>query len=113
MTTTRTMVRPESMTTLDLNQYEVWFVTGSQHLYGNETLEIVAQHSQEIVKKFDDSRKVPVRVLFKPIVTTPEQIPDVVLAANSAPNCIGLIAWMHTFSPAKMWILGLKLLQKP
>lgn len=101
------------MTKVDLKQFEVWFITGSQHLYGKETLEIVAQHSQEVAKELDRAQQIPVRVVFKPVLTTPEQIRDVVLAANSAPNCIGLVAWMHTFSPAKMWILGLKTLQKP
>lgn len=101
------------MTKVDLKQFEVWFITGSQHLYGKETLGIVAQNSQELAKELDRAQQIPVRVVFKPVLTTPEQIRDVVLAANSAPNCIGLVAWMHTFSPAKMWILGLKTLQKP
>jgi L-arabinose isomerase len=101
------------MTSIDLKQYEVWFITGSQHLYGQETLETVARHSQELAGAFDNAEQIPVRVVFKPVLTTPEQIRDVVLAANAAPNCVGLIAWMHTFSPAKMWILGLRMLQKP
>jgi L-arabinose isomerase len=101
------------MPAIDLNQYEVWFVTGSQDLYGDETLRKVAWHSQKVAAALDAAPQIPVRVVFKPVLTTPEQIRDVILAANAAPNCIGLVAWMHTFSPAKMWIAGLKLLQKP
>lgn len=98
---------------LDLKQYEVWFVTGSQHLYGPKTLEQVAEHSREIASALDASTHIPVQVLFKPVLTTPEAIRELCLEANSAKNCVGLIAWMHTFSPAKMWIAGLNLLKKP
>jgi L-arabinose isomerase len=101
------------MSKVDLHQFEVWFITGSQHLYGDGTLKVVAQHSQEIARGFEGAKQIPVRVVCKPLLTTPEQIRDVVLAANSAPSCIGLIAWMHTFSPAKMWIHGLRMLYKP
>ncbi|NJN27270.1 MAG: L-arabinose isomerase [Cyclobacteriaceae bacterium] len=96
-----------------LSQYEVWFVTGSQHLYGEETLKQVATHSQEIATAFDTSDTIPVRVVFKPVLTTPDAIYQLALDANSTTNCVGIIAWMHTFSPAKMWIGGLKILQKP
>jgi L-arabinose isomerase len=98
---------------IDLKKYEVWFVTGSQHLYGHETLEIVAQHSQQIARSLDASAKIPVRVVFKPVLTTPDAIRDLCLEANVAKNCIGLVTWMHTFSPAKMWIAGLTALNKP
>jgi L-arabinose isomerase len=98
---------------LDLKQYEVWFVTGSQHLYGPETLEQVAVDSREIASGLDSSKEIPVQVVFKPVLTTPEDIRELCLQANSAKNCIGLITWMHTFSPAKMWIAGLSLLRKP
>jgi L-arabinose isomerase len=101
------------MPAIDLKQFEVWFVTGSQDLYGDETLREVDRHSQEVAAALDAAPQIPVRIVFKPVLTTPEQIRDVVLAANAAPNCIGIAAWMHTFSPAKMWIAGLKLLQKP
>ena len=97
----------------DLNQYEVWFVTGSQHLYGEETLKQVAEHSTEIAKAFDNSEVIPVKVVFKPVLTTPDAIYKLCVDANSSKNCVGIIAWMHTFSPAKMWIGGLKALQKP
>ena len=99
--------------TIDLGQFEVWFLTGSQHLYGDEILETVTQHSKEITGYLDQQDEIPVRVIHKPTLTTPESIYEVCQAANSASNCIGLILWMHTFSPAKMWIRGLKALQKP
>jgi L-arabinose isomerase len=98
---------------IDLKQYEVWFVTGSQHLYGPKTLETVAEHSCEIAAALGASAHMPVNVVFKPVLTTPETIKELCLEANSSPNCIGLITWMHTFSPAKMWIAGLTLLKKP
>src|SRR5512134_186678 len=98
---------------IDLKGYEVWFVTGSQHLYGPKTLETVAEHSKEIAAALGASVHVPVQVVFKPVLTTPESIRELCLEANSAKNCIGLITWMHTFSPAKMWIAGLSLLKKP
>ena len=98
---------------IDLKGYEVWFVTGSQHLYGPKTLETVAEHSREIAAALDTSAHIPVQVVFKPVLTTPESIRELCLEANSAKQCVGLITWMHTFSPAKMWIAGLDLLKKP
>ena len=92
---------------------EVWFVVGSQHLYGPEALAQVADNGRFIANALDNSGKLPVKVVFKPIVTTPEEVYNVCQEANSAKNCIGLICWMHTFSPAKMWIAGLQVLQKP
>ncbi len=93
--------------------YEIWFVTGSQQLYGDETLRKVAEHSGQIAAALSAAETIPVQVLSKPVLTTPESIRRLMLDANSAPDCIGLILWMHTFSPAKMWIAGLKALQKP
>jgi L-arabinose isomerase len=98
---------------IDLKQFEVWFITGSQHLYGPETLETVAEHSQAIAQALSASASIPVKVVFKPVLTTPEAIRELCLEANAAGSCVGLIAWMHTFSPAKMWIAGLRMLQKP
>ncbi len=98
---------------IDLKQYEVWFVTGSQHLYGPKTLEQVAEHSKEIAAALSASKHFPIQVVFKPVLTTPNAISELCLEANSAKNCIGLITWMHTFSPAKMWIAGLTMLKKP
>jgi len=92
---------------------EVWFVTGSQHLYGPETLRQVAEDSQIIAKDFNDSSHIPVQVIFKPVLTTPDAITSLIIEANSSQACIGLITWCHTFSPSKMWINGLRILQKP
>ena len=97
----------------DLKSLEVWFVTGSQHLYGEETLKQVADNSKKIASSLNASPEVPVKVIFKPVLTGPDAITTLCLEANSARNCIGLITWMHTFSPAKMWIAGLKSLHKP
>jgi L-arabinose isomerase len=93
--------------------FEIWFVTGSQHLYGPETLAQVAENSRQVVAGLNDSDSIPVQVVFKPVLTTPEGICELCLEANSSKNCVGLITWMHTFSPAKMWIAGLNLLRKP
>ncbi len=97
----------------DFKGLEVWFVTGSQHLYGEETLKQVAAHSQEIAAFLDSSEVVPVNIVFKPVVKTTEEVYNICIAANADHQCIGIITWMHTFSPAKMWINGLKILQKP
>lgn len=98
---------------IDLKHYEAWFITGSQHLYGAETLKKVAQNARQIADALGQSEKMPTQIVFKPVLTTPDAITKLCLEANNAPNCIGLIAWMHTFSPAKMWIRGLRVLQKP
>jgi L-arabinose isomerase len=98
---------------IDLKQFEVWFITGSQHLYGEETLNQVAEHSRQIAQGLDQAPHIPVRVVFKPTVKTTEEIYRICQEANAAASCIGVITWMHTFSPAKMWITGLKILQKP
>jgi len=98
---------------IDLKNNNLWFVTGSQHLYGPETLEQVAEHSREIASTLNDTASIPVQVIYKPVLTTPDAIRDLCLEANSSSNCVGLITWMHTFSPAKMWIVGLNLLKKP
>lgn len=96
-----------------LKQFEVWFVTGSQHLYGPETLKQVDKDSKQIADALEASSSIPCKVVFKPVLKTPDEITKICVEANTAPNCIGLITWMHTFSPAKMWIAGLNLLQKP
>lgn len=94
-----------------LDQYEIWFLTGSQTLYGEETLRQVAEQSQEIVRQLDDAT--PVRIVWKPVLTGPEAIKRAALEANSNDRVAGVIAWAHTFSPAKMWIAGLDALTKP
>lgn len=98
---------------ISIKEYEIWFITGSQHLYGEETLQQVAGHAREIAESLDNAGRIPVQVVFKPVLTTPDAIYQLILEANHHPPCIGLLAWMHTFSPAKMWIAGLKALQKP
>ncbi|HUS01348.1 MAG TPA: L-arabinose isomerase [Chitinophagaceae bacterium] len=98
---------------IDLKKFEVWFVTGSQHLYGEETLKQVAEHSKAIAASLNAAKQIPVRIVFKPTVKSPEEIYSICQEANAAHDCIGIVAWMHTFSPAKMWIGGLKILQKP
>ena len=92
---------------------EIWFITGSQHLYGPETLKQVAEDSGKIASALDKSTVISLKVVFKPVLTTPESITEICSEANNSKNCIGLIAWMHTFSPAKMWIRGLSVLNKP
>jgi L-arabinose isomerase len=98
---------------INLKELEVWFITGSQHLYGEETLKQVAEHSKTIAGSLNDAPQIPVKIVFKPTVKTAEEIYTVCQEANVAKNCMGVITWMHTFSPAKMWIAGLKILQKP
>lgn len=97
----------------DLKKFEVWFITGSQHLYGEETLRQVATHSKEIAAALDKAAPIPVKVVFKPVVKDPDEIAAICADANTTPRCIGIVTWMHTFSPAKMWINGLKILYKP
>lgn len=92
---------------------EVWFLTGSQGLYGPETLDQVAEQSRGIVERLEASGDVPVRVVWQPVLLDAASIHRRVLEANSAPGCVGVIAWMHTFSPAKMWVAGLDALAKP
>jgi len=98
---------------IDLKSLEIWFVTGSQHLYGQETLAQVAAHSQKIADSLNGEEAIPVQVIFKPVLTTPDQIRELCRRANNTDSCIGLVLWMHTFSPAKMWIAGLSTLAKP
>ena len=98
---------------LNLKQLEIWFVTGSQHLYGEETLRQVDAHSQVIAEFLDKAAPMPVRVVFKPVVKTTDEIYAICQAASVATNCVGIVTWMHTFSPAKMWIRGLTVLKKP
>lgn len=97
----------------DLSHFEIWFITGSQHLYGPETLHTVNKHSQEIVNFLNNQKNIPVQIVFKPVVTTPDEILQMAKEAEYSNVCIGWICWMHTFSPAKMWINGLKHLRKP
>ena len=81
---------------------EVWFVTGSQHLYGPGPLKTVASNSRAIAAGLGQSKRIPLKVVFKPVLTTPDEIHSLCLEADRSPRCAGLILWMHTFSPAKM-----------
>ena len=98
---------------MDVTEMKVWFVTGSQDLYGEEPLQKVAEHSRRIVRSLEDSPYIPVSLEFKSVFTTARDISAMCSAANSDASCAGLIAWMHTFSPARMWIDGLQTLRKP
>lgn len=96
-----------------LKHYDFWFLAGSQHLYGSQTLKQVTAHAQAMVDGLAQDADIPCNLICKPIVTTPDEILETMRAANSDPNCAGVITWMHTFSPSKMWIGGLSVLQKP
>jgi L-arabinose isomerase len=98
---------------IDLTSLETWFVTGSQHLYGPETLKKVEQHANAIALALSASPAMPVRIVAKPVMKSSESIHQLFEDANGSKTCIGVIAWMHTFSPARMWIAGLKALRKP
>ena len=96
-----------------LEQFEVWLVAGSQEMYGSEVLRRVEEHAREIAASLDVEGSVPVRVLLKGVATSPEAILAAMREANAETTCVGVVAWMHTFSPAKMWIAGLAALRKP
>ena len=98
---------------INLKKLEVWFITGSQNLYGEETLQKVAENSKTIASYLNEVDQIPVTVVYKPTVKSAEEIFETFQNANNSENCIGVITWMHTFSPAKMWINGLKILHKP
>ena len=108
-----TTVVGERSSIMHIDHLEVWFVTGSQHLYGAEALAKVAENSQKIAASLDAANAIPVRIVFKPVLTTSDEVRALCREANNAKQCIGLVLWMHTFSPAKMWIAGLKSLAKP
>ena len=96
-----------------LNEYEFWFITGSQDLYGEDTLKQVAKNSKEIVEKLNASKALPCELVWKPTLLTPETIHQTLEQANADDKCAGVIIWCHTFSPAKMWIAGLNAYRKP
>ena len=98
---------------MQMKEYEFWFVVGSQFLYGPEVLEIVASRAKEMADTMNKSGILPCKVVYKVTAKTPEEISNVVKEANYQDKCAGLITWMHTFSPSKMWIDGLSKLQKP
>ena len=98
---------------MPLSDYQIWFLTGSQHLYGPEAIDEVGAHSREIAAYLDARPELPLEIVCKPVLTTPEDIYAACSQANNDPRCVGLMAWMHTFSPAKNWIAGLSALRKP
>ncbi len=95
------------------NKLQLWFVTGSQHLYGPKTLEQVAADAKQIAEALNADATIPADVVWKPTVKTPDEVYEMCRDANADENCIGLVTWMHTFSPSKMWIKGLTTLKKP
>ncbi len=96
-----------------ISESEIWFITGSQHLYGEKTLKQVKVNSKSIVDHFNGINKILLKVVFKSVVTSSDEILSVLESANTSKKCVGVITWMHTFSPAKMWIAGLTILKKP
>ena len=98
---------------IDLKKMQVWFVTGSQHLYGDDALRQVEENSKKIVAALNEAEEIPVEVVHKPTLTSPDSIRQLMTEANTDENCIGIISWMHTFSPARMWIGGLNVLRNP
>ena len=98
---------------MTLDQHEVWFITGAQLLYGGDAVKHVDAHSAAIVEGFNKTKKLPVKVVYKGTVNSAAEITERFQEANNSEKCAGIITWMHTFSPAKMWIRGLQLLQKP
>ncbi|MGN0574298.1 MAG: L-arabinose isomerase [Acutalibacteraceae bacterium] len=98
---------------MSMKDYEFWFVVGSQFLYGPEVLETVASRASEMAEKMNASGALPCKIVYKVTAKTPEEIDNVVKEANFCDSCAGIITWMHTFSPSKMWLNGLKNLQKP
>lgn len=96
-----------------LSTPEIWFICGSQHLYGPAALNQVAANSRAVAEGLAASKKIPLKVVFKALLTTPDEISNLCIEANTNPACAGLILWMHTFSPSKMWIRGLTTLRKP
>ena len=95
------------------DNYEVWFVIGSQHLYGPEALRQVTKHAEHVVNSLNAEAKLPCKLVLKPLGTTPDEITHICRDANYDDKCAGLVVWLHTFSPAKMWINGLTILNKP
>ncbi|HTS73756.1 MAG TPA: L-arabinose isomerase, partial [Gaiellaceae bacterium] len=96
-----------------LEQFEVWLLAGSQEMYGRSVLQAVEEHAREVAAALDADEAIPVRVVYRDVATGSDAILRVAREANATDACLGVIAWMHTFSPAKMWIAGLAALQKP
>ena len=97
----------------EFENYEVWFVTGAQLLYGGDAVVAVDGHSKEMVAGLNESGRLPIKVVYKGTANSSKEVAEVFAAANNDKKCVGVITWMHTFSPAKMWIHGLQILNKP
>lgn len=95
------------------DNYEIWWVTGAQLLYGGDAVVKVDAHSREMVEGLNNSGNLPIKVVYKGTANSSKEVSEIMLAANNDPKCAGVITWMHTFSPAKMWIRGLQQLNKP
>lgn len=95
------------------SDFEIWWVTGAQLLYGGDAVVAVDAHSKEMVDGLNNSGRLPIKVVYKGTANSSKEVEDVMKAANNDPKCAGIITWMHTFSPAKMWIHGLQALRKP
>jgi L-arabinose isomerase len=98
---------------IDFKQFEIWFVTGSQHLYGPAALGKVAANAREVADALDAASEIPAKIVFRPVVKSAEEATALFEHANNHPRCAGLVTWCHTFSPSKMWINGLRMLHKP
>ncbi|SBV96568.1 L-arabinose isomerase [uncultured Dysgonomonas sp.] len=98
---------------MNFKDLEVWFVTGAQLLYGGDAVVAVDSHSTQMVKALNDSGKLPVKIVYKGTANSSPEVEKVFKDANNDSKCVGVITWMHTFSPAKMWIKGLQNLRKP
>jgi len=107
------IIKKEQLTMLEIGKKEFWFVVGSQHLYGEEALNEVKAHADEMVQHLNDSGTLPYPVVLQELAVTPDTITKIMKEVNYRDEVAGVITWMHTFSPAKMWIRGTKLLQKP
>jgi L-arabinose isomerase len=99
--------------TLDYSNFEVWFITGAQLLYGGDAVVAVDGHSNTMVKGLNEAGHLPVKIVYKGTVNSSAEISEAFRKANADPKCVGVITWMHTFSPAKMWIHGLQDFKKP
>ncbi len=107
-----TLIVRNELIVMNKKGYEFWFVTGSQHLYGEDSIREVDRHSRIISDRLSGDSAIPYKVVFKPVVTASDATRKLLREANSDDNCAGIITWMHIFSPAKMWISGLSELRK-
>ena len=98
---------------MSMQDYSFWLLVGTQYLYGEDTFVDINAHAQAIASALTSSKHVPCKVVAKPCLKNAAEITDVITQANADPACAGVITWMHTFSPSKMWIRGLSILSKP